>query len=254
MTYRSASFYSAALLLIFTSLGSYRSNAQEVGIQFALGTTRSFLPKNRMSIGQVGLAQIPQTTIWIDFNRTIQRSGKKLVWGLSASINHEKFLYTIDRPLPYFTPERERYLFLAAGINNVEVHGYLARRFDLYRSEKWRIGLLPKLGPVFHINPFPIYTDASTNLRNNGTAFRLYEIYFQRPSWYVPYMRGTLSLELIRRFRSGLEVGVSPMLSFAAFSNDKALFVTVPDDPINRSLGSFRINRGFTGITILIGK
>jgi len=229
--------------------------AQPLQRQFALGTTYSFLPVNKMLIGRVGLEQIPQTTLWFDYNRTIRRSYKKLLWGMAASVNYEKYFYTIDRPLPYFTPAREKFIFLAGGIKNVELFGYFGKRFDLYCSPTWRLGLMSRLGPVFHIDPYPESIESSANLLDNGTGvFRLYEIYFTRPKWYVPYMRGVLSVEWVKRFKSGLELGLSPMVSMAAATQDEALFMTVLDDPAYRSLGTFKIKRGFYGINLIIGK
>ena len=81
--------------------------AQELRHQFGLGMTSSFLPANSMLIGRVGLAQIPQTTIWADYNRTITRSASHLLWGAAVSINYEKFWYDIDRSLSYYTPARD---------------------------------------------------------------------------------------------------------------------------------------------------
>lgn len=228
--------------------------AQELRHQFGLGMTSSFLPANSMLIGRVGLAQIPQTTIWADYNRTITRSASQLLWGAAVSINYEKFWYDIDRSLSYYTPERDWYVFLAAGIKNVELHGYVGKRIDLYRSSQVRLGLLTRLGPVFHINPYPNYTESGTGLRSDGSVFRLYVIDFKRPQWYVPYLRGTVSLELVKQFRSGVELGLSPLLSFAAFTQDESLFTTVPDDMNWRSLGEFRINRGFYGVSLVIGR
>jgi hypothetical protein len=240
--------------VLLALLISVRGQAQEPQRQFGLGMTSSFLPKNKMLKGQIGLEQIPQTTIWADFNKAIKRSGKKLRWGLSASVNYEKYFYDIDQPLPYYTPEKDKYAFLAAGIKNVELYGYVSSLVPLYRSEKWRVGLHTRLGPVFHINPFPAYTESSAVLNASGVPFPLYDIAFERPEWYVPYLRGMLSLELVKRFSSGLELGISPMLSFTAFSQDYAFFLTVPQDQTYRSLGEFKIKRGFYGINLIIGK
>jgi len=229
--------------------------AQETRRQFGLGLTRSFLPVNNMLIGRVGIEHVPEATIWLDYNKSIRSSKKGLRWGVSASINYEKFFYTIDQPLPYFTPSREWYIFLAGGVKNVEVFGYLGKQFEVYRSEKWRVRLFSRLGPVFHINQYPNYLEASNNLRDNGlSSFRLYEIDFSRPAWYVPYLRGVISFDLVKRYKSGLEVGIAPQISFAAFSNDDAIFLTVLDDPAYRSLGTFKINRSFYGINLIIGK
>ena len=240
---------------LFSLLSSFPLTAQETRHQFGLGLTRSFLPVNKMLIGQVGIEQIPQATIWLDYNKSIRSSKKGLRWGASASVNYEKFFYTIDQPLPYFTPTREWFIFLAGGIKNVEVYGYLGKQFELYRSEKWRIRLFSRLGPVFHINPYPNYIEASSNLRDNGSSsFRLYEIDFSRPNWYVPYLRGLVSLDFVKRYKSGLEIGIAPQVSFAAFSNEDAVFLTVLDDPAYRSLGTFKMKRGFYGINLVIAK
>jgi hypothetical protein len=253
-------FYMSLILRACFVFGLQLTTALMVGgqppqRQFSLGTTRSFLPVNKLLIGQVGIEQIPQTTLWVDYNRTFRSAGKKLLWGLAAAVNYEKHFYTIDWPLPYFTPERDKFVFLAGEIKNVELFGYVGKRLDLYRYGHWKLALMARMGPVFHINPYPNYTEASSNLLDNGVAvFRLYEIVFTRPQWYVPYWRGIVSLELTRRFKSGLELGVAPMISAAALSQDEALFLTVPDDPIYRSLGTFRINRGFYGVNLIIGK
>jgi hypothetical protein len=231
------------------------SQGQQSLRQFGAGLTKSFLPVNKMLIGRVGLEQIPQNTIWLDYNKSIRTSKRNLRWGVSASINYERFIYTIDQPLPYFTPGRDWYVFLAAGIRSVEVYGYLAKQVNIHESKKWRIGLLPRLGPVFHINPYENYMEVSHELKNDRiTTFRLYEIFFTRPKWYVPYLRGMVSLDIVRRFKSGIELGISPTLSFAAFSQDEAVFTTVIDDPNYRSLGTFIINRGFYGVNLIIGK
>ncbi|MFM7645805.1 MAG: hypothetical protein ACKO41_03730 [Sphingomonadales bacterium] len=240
------------LLSFFSSSSSYGQPSLR---QFGAGLTKSFLPVNNMLIGKVGIEQIPQNTIWLDYNKSIRRSNSNLRWGVSASINYERFFYTIDQPLPYFTPERQWYIFLAAGIKNVELYGYLAKQINLYESDKWRIGVLPRLGPVFHIQSMGDYLDSGFELKNDGvTVFPAYEIYFTRPKWYVPYLRGVVSLDVVRRFRSGIELGISPMISLAAFSQDNAVFITMPDDPNYRSLGTFKINRGFYGINLIIGK
>jgi len=242
-------------LFLLIPLSSFTLQAQENRHQFGLGLTRSFLPVNNLLIGRVGLKQIPQATIWLDYNKSIRSSKMGLRWGAAASINYEKFFYTIDQPLPYFTPTREWFIFLAGGIKNVEVYGYLGKQFKVYQSEKLRLSIFSRLGPVFHINPYPSYTEASSNLRDNGSSsFRLYEIDFSRPEWYVPYLRGVVSLDLVKRFKSGLEVGIAPQVSFAAFSNDDAVFLTILDDPAYRSLGTFKVNRGFYGINLVIAK
>lgn len=244
----------STLLITSVLLVSFGAKAQESHRQFGLGMTTSFLPVNKMLKGNVGLRQIPQNTLWGDFNKAIKRSGKQLRWGLSASVNYEKYSYDIDKELPYHTPERVRYVFLAAGIKNVELFGYISRQITLYQSEQWRIGLHSRLGPVFHINPFPVYTESHFMIRRDGGTFLAYEIAFERPEWYVPYLRGVLSIELVKRFGSGLELGISPMLSFAAFTQDYAFFSAVPLDPVYRSLGEFKVNRGFYGINLIIGK
>jgi hypothetical protein len=242
-------------LTLLLLLSSFALFAQQTHRQFGLGLTRSFLPVNKMLIGRVGIEQIPQATLWFDYNKSIRSSKKGLRWGASASVNYEKFFYTIDQPLPYFTPTREWFIFLAGGIKNVEVYGYLGKQFELYRSEKWRIRLFSRLGPVFHINPYPNYIEASSNLRDNGSSsFRLYEIDFSRPNWYVPYLRGLVSLDFVKRYKSGLEIGIAPQVSFAAFSNEDAVFLTVLDDPAYRSLGTFKMKRGFYGINLVIAK
>ena len=108
---------------------------------------------------------------------------------------------------------------------------------------------------MFHINPYPNYIEASSNLRDNGSSsFRLYEIDFSRPNWYVPYLRGLVSLDFVKRYKSGLEIGIAPQVSFAAFSNEDAVFLTVLDDPAYRSLGTFKMKRGFYGINLVIAK
>lgn len=243
-----------SLCLVFL-LSSFTLRSQETRHQFGVGLTRSFLPVNHLLIGRVGIKQIPQATIWLDYNKSIRSSKMGLRWGASASVNYEKFFYTIDQRLPYFTPTREWFLFLAGGIKNVEVYGYLGKQFDLYRSEKLRLRVFSRLGPVFHINPYPNYIEASSNLRDDGSSsFRLYEIDFSRPEWYVPYLRGAVSFDLVKRFKSGLEVGIAPQISFAAFSNEDAIFLTVLDDPAYRSMGTFKINRGFYGINLVIAK
>jgi hypothetical protein len=245
-------FFSLSLLLL---LGRFMLHAQETRHQFGLGLTSSFLPVNDMLIGQVGIEQIPQATLWFDYNKSIRSSQKGLRWGASASVNYEKFFYTIDQPLPYFTPTKEWFVFLAGGIKSVEVFGYVGKQFALYRSENWRLCLFSRLGPVFHINPYPNYTEGSSHLRDDrSSSFRLYEIEFSRPNWFVPYLRGVASLDLVKRFKSGLEVGIAPQISFAVFSQDNAIFITVLDDPAYRSLGRFKINRGFYGINFIIGK
>lgn len=248
MKYLFVAFYSLVWLLGSTIA------AQSLRYQLGLGQTSSFLPANHMLIGRVGLAQIPQTTIWMDYNRFIKRSTNHLLWGAAVSVNYEKYWYDIDQPLPYYTPERDWYVFLAAGIKNVELHGYLGKRLQLYSSTQFRLGLLTRVGPVWHINPYPTYTESATGLRNDGSVFRLYVIDFKRPQWYVPYLRGSVSLEVVKRFRSGVELGLSPLLSFAALTQDKSLFTTVPDDMNWRSLGEFSINRGFYGFCLLIGR
>jgi hypothetical protein len=40
----------------------------------------------------------------------------------------------------------------------------------------------------------------------------------------------------------------------AAVTQDEALFMTMLDDPAYRSLGTFKIKRGFYGINLIIGK
>lgn len=237
------------LFFIF-SISSLKCFAQ-TKYQFSLGAGQSFLQSVNMRTGDIGLNFKQDKNVFVDVSKFISNK-YHLSAGIHFRLNLSSDLFELNKSIPYYTAKEHIPIFM---VESVEANIYLKKICTLYKRGNNTINLFTSIGPSFNFNEGNSFHRVySLRDDNPDKSFQVSFIEEKAQKGYVPYLRTTGGIEILKKIGRQNYLGISPFITWAGLQSENNQLTVLPDDPTYISTGSFKRNRSGYGLRLIFSR